>query len=439
MFLRKALILLSLLSLPIWHESLSGMQQRKFLIQLPGEQLKFAPLSSVLAKPVIPIKPTLSLQKTFIIPETKIVPIPVIKGYGTTTNTASPLHQLQPFIPQAKTSLTLHQNQCESLKNVQVTPSVKESQKIEVAQQQQQEAQEFNAQLAQQYAQCKTLESKVSFTFKLVAQHNDLVSNGASRKMIDACDTTMHSCITDITNSMRDIFGDQPEFLTNCWAARFLGRTNLEELWKKIINGNRNMRICLGNLAQQKVHSLKDIRDSLQQTSVTLDLALSTIQEMNQFGFDDSGIKPAEYHRIIEGLTTDIKVINSCMIGFDKLGVYSASQFIRTETIPACMTKTCDAKLWDMYTKEVRNFVVEHYRKGMSGQDVMHASTAKTFVSCTEPQNPLDVYESLMRKMVLVSDLEYTLKAKGDHGIDEAYATEHTSASSEVQSFSNNF
>ena len=135
----------------------------------------------------------------------------------------------------------------------------------------------------------------------------------------------------------------------------------------------------------------------------------------------DEDIDLAEYRRIVDGLETDIKVINESMIGLDKIGVHSASQFIRTESTPTFMN-TAETTLWSKYQTDIRDFLVKHYQPGISTEEIIKAFGGQ--------EGAPDIYDKLMRKMVLASELEYTLKTRGYIDVDSG--DEHTRACIEV-------
>ena len=144
------------------------------------------------------------------------------------------------------------------------------AEKLEQRQAQAQELQAYNVQLEKQYAHCKTPEMKIAFAFDLLAQHDKLVANNASKAMIDACDAMMRTSFIGAADATHHIFGKHPEFLKNSKVAQALGITDRDSVWRQIIGGNRTLRSCLSKLGQlQTLESYKEIRDLLQKTGLT--------------------------------------------------------------------------------------------------------------------------------------------------------------------------
>ena len=90
-------------------------------------------------------------------------------------------------------------------------------------------------------------------------------------------------------------------------------------------------------------------------------------------GSDVTGISTSESAMVRDGLKDYNAVVNTDYLCCTKNGRYSAARFIQTEATPACMSATNDAKLWDKYVTDARNFVVAHYHKEMSADDIMQS------------------------------------------------------------------
>ena len=124
----------------------------------------------------------------------------------------------------------------------------------------------------------------------------------------------------------------------------------------------------------QSVNEYKASLETLYQARLFFKNFAHQIDAMTRMGSDFTGISSSETAPIHAGLKDYNAVVNTCIICLEqKMGVYSAARFIQTEATPACMSATNDAKIWDKYVTDARNFVVAHYHKEMSADDIMHA------------------------------------------------------------------
>ena len=293
----------------------------------------------------------------------------------------------------------------------------------------------FASNLRQKRESYKDLDSKVVFVFETIALHDRLRQRMVPQAMLESCHAARQMCLTDIAITLEKKFKNQPDFFKNGRWENLCGSSEKEIQWQKLkaICSAVQKSINSFNLFQS-VNEYKASLETLYQARLFFKNFAHQIDAMARMGSDFTGISSSETAPIHAGLKDYTAVVKTCIICLEqKMGAYSAARFIQTEATPACMSAINDAKIWDKYVTDARNFVVAHYHKKMAADDIMHACLQ----SGTDPtfnKTQLEtVYEQVARRLVITSQTEHRLKVIGQSSIDEAYVFEHTCACQEIR------
>ena len=230
--------------------------------------------------------------------------------------TSQPKAAEQPS-PAATTKLPAQQKVQTDQKPIEKAASVLQAQQLETeifkeAQQ------KFCAAIAQQQTQCKTVESKVDFAFKLIAQRAELDQKGAPRPLIDACNDALHKCTQNINESLAAKFTNRPNFLeTEHWDQLNATCSSVRKLINKVDEPHQAYKASLETLYKARLFFKNFARQ---------------INDMTEMGSDFTGKSTSETAPIQAGLKDYNAVVNTCIICLEqKMGAYSAARFIQTE------------------------------------------------------------------------------------------------------------
>ena len=291
----------------------------------------------------------------------------------------------------------------------------------------------FASNLRQKRESCKDLASKVVFVFETIALQDRLVQRIVPQAMLESCRAARQLCLTAIAITLEKKFKNQPDFFKNGLWENLCGSSEKEMLWQQLNATCSSVRKLI-NKVDEPHQAYKASLETLYKARLFFTNFAHQINAMTEMGSDVTGISTSETAPIHADLKDYNTVVNTCISCLEqKIGTYSAARFIQTEATPACMSAANDAKLWDMYVTNARNFVVAHYHTEMSADDIIQTclqnGTGPTFSKAQ-----LEIaYEQVVRRLVITSQTEHQLKAIGQSHIDVADVHEHLCACQEVR------
>ena len=231
----------------------------------------------------------------------------------------------------------------------------------------------FASNLRQKRESCKDLASKIVFVFETIALQDRLMQRIVPQAMLETCHAARQLCLTDIAITLEKKFKNQPDFFKNGRWENLCGSSEKEMLWQQLNATCSSVRKLI-NKVDEPHQEYKASLETLYQARLFFKNFAHQIDAMTRMGSDFTGISTSDTAPIHAGLKDYTAVVNTCISCLEqKMGTYSAARFIQTEATPACMSATNDAKIWDKYVTDARNFVVTHYHKDMSAADIMQS------------------------------------------------------------------
>jgi hypothetical protein len=273
--------------------------------------------------------------------------------------------------------------------------------------------QHYKTLLDRQHQVCPNFSSKLHYAFQLAASHNSLEQSHVSQELIDILSERLQLLCTELVNEIA-----QAEYIQDKIIIQLFGKTH-KPVAANILANNQKLQTILKNIGKPNWQP-RNTLEQLYTLKRSCDGLLSILILMNQYGFDYSHLDRKAYPIVLNGIKSLVQITNSCIYELTKKGTYSASQYIAIDSKPAWLSKCDEEQAWQLY-KQCRNFIIKHYHPKMSLEKIV-----RTTLEENKPENlqaellPLWIsytdldatHKALLRKIVLVDNLETYLKTK---------------------------
>lgn len=305
------------------------------------------------------------------------------------------------------------------------------------------------------FEMCETMQSRVAHAIELLVLHDKIKEGRGNPDLMKACADTLSSSLSAIQHELASKCNHFPSWLADSWLSKQIGTACNETMWGELQDFRNRFKAFFHDITPRpNAPSLKDHvhwLETLSKDFIQIENFDRHLDDMSRQGIDFiKNVDKQEFLTLREDLAAYKRAITAITETIEKSSTFAvASCHMKISTTPQCFSNFINCTfwygnqpqaLWHAYVTEVRDFALKHYSSTIQPKE-LHQSVTPNQRWATlfneHCNNLVALHEQMMRKMVVVCQLEQQLDAMAKVGVDTTQAREFHDVRNEVKDFGN--